>query len=78
MAAYNRAKGETSLFLFACSEVNSTCLYVITSELANHGTPKAQSLVWYTLIMMMMMMMSDDNKSIGRNNSHFSVEKTKS
>ena len=33
------AKREAILFLFGCSEVNST--WIITSGLANHGAPEA-------------------------------------
>ena len=43
------AKRGAILFLFGCSEVNST--WLITSELANQRVRKAQcSLVWYILI----------------------------
>ena len=40
------AKREALLFLFGCSEVNST--WIITSRLANQGAPN--SLVWYILM----------------------------
>ena len=41
------AKREAILFLFGCSEVNST--WIITSGLANQARQKHSSLVWYIL-----------------------------